>query len=71
MLARLWRLERRMDGPVQVLWGQADQWLPAAQGDALAALKSDQPMIRVPGCGHLMQEDAPEAVVAAVMGTAR
>lgn len=60
----------RMAFPVQVLWGEDDDWLPLAQGEALARLISDRPLIRVPGCGHLMQEDAPEAIVAAVMDIA-
>lgn len=56
-----------MDCPVQVLWGQDDDWLPAQQGHALAALISDRPCQIVPGSGHLMQEDRPEAIVAAVL----
>ena len=60
-------LYRRLDCPVQVLWGEEDAWIPIAQGEKLAGLISDRPLIRVPGAGHLMQEDAPEAIIAAVM----
>jgi pimeloyl-ACP methyl ester carboxylesterase len=50
--------------PVQVLWGEDDGWLPLAQGRALAARIPGAAFHPVPDCGHLMQEDAPEAIVA-------
>lgn len=59
----------RMDCPVTVLWGEEDGWLPVHQGISLADTLSDKSCIRVPDCGHLMQEDRPEAVVAAVLKT--
>lgn len=58
---------RLLDCPVQVLWGEQDQWIAPAQGEALAALISDRPCLPVPGAGHLVQEDRPEAIVAAVL----
>lgn len=61
----------RQDFPVQVLWGERDDWLPLAQGEALAQLISDRPLIRVPDCGHLMQDDAPEAIIAAMESLGR
>ncbi len=57
----------RLECPVQVLWGEHDAWIPIAKGEALAGLLSDQPLIRVAEAGHLMQEDAPEAIIAAMM----
>ncbi|MBB3710913.1 pimeloyl-ACP methyl ester carboxylesterase [Limimaricola variabilis] len=57
----------RMDCPVTVLWGQEDGWLPHAQGDALATLISDRACVPIEGAGHLVQEDRPEAIVAAVL----
>lgn len=49
--------------PVRLMWGQQDAWIPLAQGRVLAGrLGCD--LIEVPGAGHLVQEDAPEAVVA-------
>lgn len=57
----------RMDCPVTVLWGKNDQWIPYEKGPVLAALISDLPCIPVQNCGHLMQEDCPEAIVAAVL----
>lgn len=59
----------RLDCPVTVLWGLEDDWIPFAQGERLAALVSDRGIIGVPGAGHLVQEDCPEALVAAVLKT--
>ena len=53
--------------PVQVLWGEQDQWIPLAQGRALADMLPDARFIPIPDSGHLMQEDAPEAIVAAAL----
>jgi pimeloyl-ACP methyl ester carboxylesterase len=52
--------------PVQILWGEEDRWLPADHGRRLAALIPGAALRTVPDCGHLMQEDAPEAIVAHV-----
>lgn len=57
----------RMDCPVTVLWGEADGWIPLEKGHALAGLISDRPCVPVPSAGHLMQEDRPEAIVAAML----
>ena len=56
----------RMDCPVTVLWGQRDDWIPCQQGVVLASLISDRDAILVADAGHLLQEDRPEAIVAAV-----
>jgi len=56
-----------MDCPVTVLWGKQDNWIPYEKGRALARLISTNPCIPVEGCGHLMQEDRPEVIVAAVL----
>ncbi len=57
--------------PTQVLWGDEDTWLPLSQGHELAARLLDARFITVPGSGHLMQEDAPEAIVGEVIGFLR
>ncbi|MFC3527540.1 alpha/beta fold hydrolase [Paracoccus mangrovi] len=57
----------RMDFPVTVLWGEQDGWIPHAMGERLAARISDRAAIRIPEAGHLVQEDRPEAIVAAVL----
>lgn len=57
----------RIDCPVTVLWGQNDEWIPYEKGLALAELISDGDCILVPESGHLVQEDRPEVIVAAVL----
>jgi pimeloyl-ACP methyl ester carboxylesterase len=52
--------------PVRILWGEEDAWIPIAQGRKLAAMIPGAGYRAVPDCGHLMQEDAPEAIVAEV-----
>jgi pimeloyl-ACP methyl ester carboxylesterase len=60
-------LYRRMDCPVTVLWGEKDAWIPYEKGVALAASISDHACVPIPDCGHLVQEDRPEVIVAAVL----
>jgi pimeloyl-ACP methyl ester carboxylesterase len=57
----------RMECPVTVLWGQNDEWIPYEKGVALAAAIAADECIPVPESGHLVQEDRPEAIVAAVL----
>lgn len=52
--------------PVSILWGEDDEWIPVARGEELAAAIPGARFTRVPASGHLMQEDAPEAIVAAL-----
>ena len=56
-----------LDCPTQILWGEEDRWIPIATGERLAKLTTNGQLIRVPSAGHLVQEDAPEAIVAAVL----
>lgn len=58
---------RLMDNPVQILWGEQDQWIPITQGEKLAKLLTNGRLTAVPYSGHLMQEDAPEAIIAAML----
>jgi pimeloyl-ACP methyl ester carboxylesterase len=50
--------------PVSLLWGIEDDWIPIAQGRKLADLIPDCRFAEIAGAGHLMQEDAPEAIAA-------
>lgn len=52
-----------LDCPVLLLWGEQDQWIPIERGEALARQIANCQMVRVPGAGHLVQEDAPEAII--------
>lgn len=54
--------------PVQILWGEEDRWIPPQRGRELAARMTAATLRPVPGAGHLVQEDAPEAIVAALLG---
>ncbi|SAL41185.1 alpha/beta hydrolase [Caballeronia peredens] len=49
--------------PVSILWGEQDEWIPVERGVELASLIPGARFTRVPGSGHLMQEDAPESIV--------
>lgn len=57
----------RLDCPVRVLWGENDGWISVAKGAELAAQISDAPCVVIPDAGHLVQEDRPEAIVAAAV----
>ena len=53
--------------PVRLLWGADDQWIPSERGTELAAMIERCEFAEIPCSGHLMQEDAPEAIVAAAL----
>jgi len=57
----------RMRTPVSILWGIEDGWIPARMGEKLASLIPGASLRLIPEAGHLVQEDAPEAIVAAVL----
>jgi pimeloyl-ACP methyl ester carboxylesterase len=48
--------------PVMILWGEDDEWIPIERGRELHAMIPGSQFISVPGAGHLVQEDAPEAI---------
>jgi pimeloyl-ACP methyl ester carboxylesterase len=56
-----------MDCQVRILWGEKDDWIPLERGRRLADLMTGGELTVVPDCGHLMQDDAPEAITAAVL----
>ncbi len=53
--------------PVSVLWGTDDEWIPLAQGRRLASMIPGCDFREIADAGHLMQEDAPEAIVSAAL----
>jgi len=55
--------------PTLILWGEDDDWLPVEHGRRLRELIPDARLRLVPGSGHLVHEDAPEAIIAALMAT--
>ncbi|SFY21019.1 Pimeloyl-ACP methyl ester carboxylesterase [Pseudomonas sp. NFACC49-2] len=53
--------------PTQILWGEDDQWIPIERGQALQRMIPGAQLHPVPNAGHLVQEDAPQAIVAAML----
>jgi len=56
-----------MENHITILWGEEDTWIPIERGYRLADRLSNGQLIPVPDAGHLLQEDAPEAIVAAML----
>ena len=54
--------------PVMILWGEEDKWISVEQGRKLAARIPGSRLKIIPDAGHIVQEDAPEAIVAALLG---
>lgn len=53
--------------PTLVVWGEADRVNPVANGRALAEAHPSARLVVVPGAGHNVQEEQPEAVAAAIL----
>jgi pimeloyl-ACP methyl ester carboxylesterase len=53
--------------PTLILWGDEDRWLPIEHGRRLKTLIPSAAFRPVAGSGHLVQEDAPEAIVATLL----
>ncbi|MDO0912420.1 alpha/beta hydrolase [Streptomyces sp. DT2A-34] len=56
-----------IDCPTLVCWGQDDTWIPVAKGRELAARIPGARLEPIAGAGHLVQEDAPAELTAALM----
>ncbi|MGI5373792.1 alpha/beta fold hydrolase [Streptomyces sp. CA-251387] len=52
--------------PTLVCWGEDDTWIPVAKGRELAALIPGARFEPIAGAGHLVQEDAPAELTAAL-----
>lgn len=55
-----------LDLPVLVCWGEEDTWIPPEKGRELAELIPGARLRLIPGAGHLVQEDAPAELTAAL-----
>jgi pimeloyl-ACP methyl ester carboxylesterase len=53
--------------PVTILWGAEDEFIPLKDGEELARRIPGASFTVIPDAGHLVQEDAPEAIVAATL----
>lgn len=58
-------------GAARLLWGAEDEWIPLERGQKLASALTDGRLTVVEKAGHLVQDDAPEAVVAAMLADDR
>jgi pimeloyl-ACP methyl ester carboxylesterase len=61
------RLYKPLDCATTLLWGEQDQWIPLERGRKLAGLLTDGALRVIPDSGHLVQDDAPEAIIAAML----
>jgi pimeloyl-ACP methyl ester carboxylesterase len=56
-----------IDIPVTVCWGEDDTWVPVARGRELAARIPGARLRVIPGAGHLVHEDRPAELTAALV----
>jgi pimeloyl-ACP methyl ester carboxylesterase len=56
--------------PTTAIWGELDQVNNVANGRALVELQSTAHLVVVPGGGHNVQQEQPQAVVEAILGDA-
>jgi len=59
---------REVRCPTQILWGIEDRWIPIERGEQLQQVIPHARLRAIAHAGHLVQEDAPEAIVAALPG---
>lgn len=52
--------------PTLVMTGELDAWAPPSQHEQIAAAITDSHLVIVPGAGHMVQFEAPEAVNEAI-----
>ncbi|MFC7813901.1 MULTISPECIES: alpha/beta fold hydrolase [unclassified Streptomyces] len=57
--------------PTLVCWGEDDAWIPVAKGRELAAAVPGARLEPIAGAGHLVQEDAPAELTAALLAFLR
>ncbi|HEX2174057.1 MAG TPA: alpha/beta hydrolase [Dehalococcoidia bacterium] len=56
----------RITSPTLILWGEQDRLIPPAYGRAMQAQIPGSRLVTVPGAGHLLTLEWPEAVAAAI-----
>ena len=54
--------------PVQIIWGESDEWQPVAYAHKLAADIPGAPLHVLPEAGHFPMEDKPDAVAELIVG---
>ncbi len=53
--------------PVTILWGESDRIIPVDVGVRMHRGIRGSRLVRIPGCGHLPQQECPETVAAAIL----
>jgi pimeloyl-ACP methyl ester carboxylesterase len=56
-----------IDVPIVALWGTADRTTPRWHSDAIVGTAPDARLIELPGVGHMVNWEAPDAIVEAVL----
>jgi pimeloyl-ACP methyl ester carboxylesterase len=56
----------RVRAPTLVVWGREDGWIPLAHADRFTAALAGARKVVIDDCGHVPQEEKPEAVLAAL-----
>jgi len=49
--------------PVLILWGREDAWIPPEKGRLLHRMIPGSTLVELPGTGHLVIEEQPDALV--------
>ena len=57
----------QLDQPTLIVWGDEDHFLPARHADRLAAKIPGSRVVRLPGVGRLVPEEAPDVLVELVL----
>ncbi len=60
-------LYQSMECDVHLIWGQHDSFIPFEQGQQLSNLIGAKSLTVIPDAAHIVHEDAPEAIVGALM----
>lgn len=55
-----------VSAPVLILWGEEDQWIPLVQAERLQSKIPGARLVTVPQAGHLVIEEKPEELAAAI-----
>lgn len=58
---------RTIDVPVAICWGEDDSWIPLVRGRELADRLPEATFRMIPEAGHLVQEDNPAELTAALL----
>jgi non-heme chloroperoxidase len=56
----------KLDVPIRVLWGTEDTAAPAWHGELIVKRAPNADLIRLPGIGHMVNWEAPDAIIGAV-----